>query len=181
MQTDAVAPLDEARSQELEAFLADRIYEFNSQATGHFDGKLLGASIRNEAGEVVAGLRATLGELVARSRTSRSAHTNEVKVCEEQSFEQPKLRPFVAFARRWFPPRAAFKPQGSTSGLATREARHRRSTSSPFQHRLRQVAWGRERRLALRSSVSPSWPVEALRFMFPLRRATPTAAAQLKR
>jgi len=56
MQSDAVALLDEAQCQELEAFLADRIYEFNSEATGYFDGKLLGASIRNEAGEVVAGL-----------------------------------------------------------------------------------------------------------------------------
>ena len=34
----------------------DRIYEFNSDATGYFDGKLLGASIQNEAGEVIAGL-----------------------------------------------------------------------------------------------------------------------------
>ena len=56
MQTDAVVLLNETQSRELEAFLADRIYEFNSEATGYFDGELLGASIRNEAGEVIAGL-----------------------------------------------------------------------------------------------------------------------------
>ena len=56
MQTDPVAMLDEAQSREMEEFLADRIHEFNSEATGYFDGKLLGASIRNGAGEVIAGL-----------------------------------------------------------------------------------------------------------------------------
>ncbi len=55
MQADAVVLLDEVQCQELEAFLVDRIYEFNSEATGYFDGELLGASIRNEAGEVIAG------------------------------------------------------------------------------------------------------------------------------
>ena len=55
MQTDTVVLLDEAECQALEAFLVDRIYEFNSDATGHFDGKLLGATIRNEAGDVIAG------------------------------------------------------------------------------------------------------------------------------
>jgi len=39
MPTKAVALLSEAESQELESFLVDRIYEFNSQATGYFDGK----------------------------------------------------------------------------------------------------------------------------------------------
>jgi GNAT superfamily N-acetyltransferase len=56
MQTNAVVVLGDAQCQELEAFLVDRIYEFNSEATGYFDGKLLGASIRNEVGEVIAGL-----------------------------------------------------------------------------------------------------------------------------
>jgi GNAT superfamily N-acetyltransferase len=51
-----VAPLqDEAQSQELESFLAERIYEFNSNATGYFDGKLLAGAVRNEQGEVIAG------------------------------------------------------------------------------------------------------------------------------
>jgi len=45
---------DEAECQELEAFLVDRIYEFNAQATGFFDGKLLGGALRDENGAVIA-------------------------------------------------------------------------------------------------------------------------------
>jgi GNAT superfamily N-acetyltransferase len=56
MQCHAIVFLDETQCQELEAFLVDRIYEFNSEATGYFDGKLLGARVQNEAGEVIAGL-----------------------------------------------------------------------------------------------------------------------------
>src|SRR5882724_9830611 len=55
MQTEGVVLLDEAECQELDAFLAERIYEFNSKATGYFDGKLFGARVKNEAGEVIAG------------------------------------------------------------------------------------------------------------------------------
>lgn len=40
----------------MQADLAQRIDEYNSSATGYFDGKLLAASFRNEAGEVVAGI-----------------------------------------------------------------------------------------------------------------------------
>jgi GNAT superfamily N-acetyltransferase len=39
---------------ELEAFLVEHIYEFNAQATGYFDGRLLSGSLRSEAGEIVA-------------------------------------------------------------------------------------------------------------------------------
>jgi GNAT superfamily N-acetyltransferase len=56
MHTEAVVLLDDDRCQELDAFLVERIYEFNSNATGYFDGKHLGASVQNEAGEVIAGL-----------------------------------------------------------------------------------------------------------------------------
>jgi len=55
MQINAVALLDEVQCQELETFLVDRIYEFNSEATGYFDGRLLGGNVKNEAGEVIAG------------------------------------------------------------------------------------------------------------------------------
>ncbi len=55
MQGAVVVLLDEAQCQALDAFLVERIYEFNSKATGYFDGRLLGASVRNEAGEVIAG------------------------------------------------------------------------------------------------------------------------------
>lgn len=55
-QADAVVLLDEVQCQELEAFLVDRIYELNSKATGYFDGRLLGGSVRDEAGRVIAGV-----------------------------------------------------------------------------------------------------------------------------
>jgi GNAT superfamily N-acetyltransferase len=54
--TDAIALLDESQSQRLDSFLADRIYEFNAEITGYADGKLLGACIRSDAGEIIAGL-----------------------------------------------------------------------------------------------------------------------------
>jgi GNAT superfamily N-acetyltransferase len=40
---------------ELEAFLIERVYEFNAQVTGYFDGKLLGGRLRDEEGTVIAG------------------------------------------------------------------------------------------------------------------------------
>jgi ribosomal protein S18 acetylase RimI-like enzyme len=55
MQTDTVVLLEEAECQALEAFLIARIHEFNAEATGRFDARLLGASVRNEVGEVIAG------------------------------------------------------------------------------------------------------------------------------
>lgn len=39
---------------ELEAFLIDRIYEFNSETTGHHDAELFAASIPGPTGEVIA-------------------------------------------------------------------------------------------------------------------------------
>jgi GNAT superfamily N-acetyltransferase len=41
---------------ELEAFLGDRLYQFNSRTTGIDDGKLLNASIEDAAGNIVAAL-----------------------------------------------------------------------------------------------------------------------------
>ena len=46
---------DDAECQEVGAFLAERIYEFNAKATGYFDGRMLAGYIRNETGEVIAG------------------------------------------------------------------------------------------------------------------------------
>lgn len=54
MKTPPVEFCDENECAEVEAFLVERIYEFNSQATGYFDGKLLGGKLRNESGEVIA-------------------------------------------------------------------------------------------------------------------------------
>jgi len=55
MNANPVALLDESQCQRLESFLADRIYEFNSKTTGYLDGRLLAGSIRNDAGEIIAG------------------------------------------------------------------------------------------------------------------------------
>ena len=40
----------------LEAFLGDRLYEFNSRTTGIHDGVLLNASVKDAAGNIVAGI-----------------------------------------------------------------------------------------------------------------------------
>ena len=42
--------------QELEAYLSERLYEFNSKATGYFDGESFGATQRDELGTVLAGI-----------------------------------------------------------------------------------------------------------------------------
>ena len=56
MQAEPVEVLDDAQCQQLEPFLVDRIYEFNSKTTGFCDGMLLGARVQNSAGEVIAGI-----------------------------------------------------------------------------------------------------------------------------
>jgi len=47
--------LDEAQCLELDATLVERIYEFNSEATGYTDGQLLGGCVRADSGELIAG------------------------------------------------------------------------------------------------------------------------------
>lgn len=46
----------ESQCREIESFLADRIYEFNVEATGYVDGRLLAATVRSDRGEVIAGI-----------------------------------------------------------------------------------------------------------------------------
>ena len=41
---------------EIEAFLAERIYEFNSNATGYFDGESFSATQRDDAGVIRGGI-----------------------------------------------------------------------------------------------------------------------------
>jgi GNAT superfamily N-acetyltransferase len=55
MRSNPVTLLDEAQCQALESFLVERIYEFNSETTGYFDRKLLGGSILDKEGKVIAG------------------------------------------------------------------------------------------------------------------------------
>jgi len=54
MSTPVVELRDDDECQELETFLVERIYQFNAQATGYFDGRLLAGRLRSEAGEVIA-------------------------------------------------------------------------------------------------------------------------------
>lgn len=55
VNTTVIPCRDDAECEKLGAFLADRIYEFNANATGYFDGMLLGGCIRNDADETIAG------------------------------------------------------------------------------------------------------------------------------
>ena len=41
---------------DVQAFLADRIYEFNSKATGYFDGEPFSGTQRDDAGAIQAGI-----------------------------------------------------------------------------------------------------------------------------
>jgi GNAT superfamily N-acetyltransferase len=54
VNASSIVICDEGECEQLEAFLVERIYEFNAQATGYFDGRLIGARLRNEPGEIVA-------------------------------------------------------------------------------------------------------------------------------
>jgi GNAT superfamily N-acetyltransferase len=54
MNTSSIELCDERECKQLEAFLVERIYEFNAQATGFFDGRLIGARLRSDAGEIIA-------------------------------------------------------------------------------------------------------------------------------
>jgi GNAT superfamily N-acetyltransferase len=54
MSTHSVEFCTESECIEVEAFLVERIYEFNAKATGYYDGKLIGGKLLNEAGEVIA-------------------------------------------------------------------------------------------------------------------------------
>lgn len=55
MTSARVELLDELGCQELDAELVERIHEFNVGATGHGGGRLIGGSIRAEAGELLGG------------------------------------------------------------------------------------------------------------------------------
>ena len=54
MDTPRIEYCDEGECHELEAFLVERIYEFNAHATGYCDGRLIGGRLRGESGVVIA-------------------------------------------------------------------------------------------------------------------------------
>jgi ribosomal protein S18 acetylase RimI-like enzyme len=53
-----LSPIEFTQNQchEIEAFLVERIYEFNSSATGLFDGEEYAATIRDPDGRIIAGV-----------------------------------------------------------------------------------------------------------------------------
>ena len=54
--SDTLLDFENEDVAQLEALLADRIYEFNAYAIDRFDAKTLGAAIRDESGEIVAAI-----------------------------------------------------------------------------------------------------------------------------
>ena len=62
--------LDEAQCLELDATLVERIYEFNSEATGYTDGQLLGGCVRADSANSSPASAAIRGEACASSRIS---------------------------------------------------------------------------------------------------------------
>ena len=56
MKFRAVELHDESRCKEIAMFLADRIYEFNVNATGYADGRLIAGTIQDDNGEIIAGI-----------------------------------------------------------------------------------------------------------------------------
>lgn len=55
MRAKVIAIREEGDCSALGAFLTDRIYEFNANATGYRDGRLLAGCIRSETGDIIAG------------------------------------------------------------------------------------------------------------------------------
>ena len=56
MRLKAVELHDESRYQDIDSFLVDRIYEFNAKATGYADARVFAGTIRDDAGEIIAGV-----------------------------------------------------------------------------------------------------------------------------
>jgi GNAT superfamily N-acetyltransferase len=48
--------LSVGEAPDIQAFLAERIYEFNSKATGYFDGEYFSGTRRDESGAIQAGI-----------------------------------------------------------------------------------------------------------------------------
>jgi GNAT superfamily N-acetyltransferase len=55
MDARHVTLFDDEECRALEQALVDRLYEFNVEATGYADGRLMGGSIRSDAGDLMAG------------------------------------------------------------------------------------------------------------------------------
>ena len=54
--TRTAVSLSVGDAPDIQAFLAERIYEFNSKATGYFDGEYFSGTRRDESGAILAGI-----------------------------------------------------------------------------------------------------------------------------
>ena len=54
--TSIAITVQAGEAPEVESFLAERIYEYNSKATGYFDGESFSATQLDDAGEIQAGI-----------------------------------------------------------------------------------------------------------------------------
>jgi GNAT superfamily N-acetyltransferase len=48
--------IDVGEAREIEAFLAERVYDYNARATGYFDGRTYSAVQRDHSGQIRAGI-----------------------------------------------------------------------------------------------------------------------------
>jgi hypothetical protein len=90
MDAPSVELCDERECEQLEAFLVERIHEFNAHATGYFDGKLIGGRLRR-AGDVTghetnaARARREAGTAAAHHRSKPLTRPEEERSCHRIS------------------------------------------------------------------------------------------------
>src|SRR5260221_5999571 len=123
MHLKAIEFQDEVRCQEIDAFLADRIYEFNVKATGYVDGRLLAGTIQDDAGEIVAGINGHTwracceishiwvherhrGQGLARALVHAAESEAAHRGCEQvalmtHSFQAPELYEHLGYERKY--------------------------------------------------------------------------------
>jgi len=114
---------DESRCKEIDSFLSDRIYEFNVNATGYDDGRLLAATVRDDANEIIAGVNGYtwggccelthvwvherhrgqgLGEAIVLAAESEAAHRGcDQVVLMTHSFQAPGFYEGLGYERKY--------------------------------------------------------------------------------
>jgi GNAT superfamily N-acetyltransferase len=129
------------RHAELDSFLAERLYEFNSRMTGLFDGELLAGSVADSSGAVIAGVSGhtwggccELKQLwVHEAHRSLGFGTALMHAVEAEAQRRGCTQVVLTthdFQAPAFYERLGYRQQGHDHWLPQR----------PFQHRLRQAA-----------------------------------------